>query len=129
MPWLITLFVIVPLILVAQKTFEHGYGGLILVPIFGLFALLPFLYAWRKCSSVGFAGAVVTRAICLAVFAYLGKQVYIGALPTWEFPTVPPGHLRGDEAASITGWGGLIVIWAVTFLLILREGKAESRKP
>ncbi len=127
MPWLILLFVILPIVLVLQKIFEHGYGGLILVPIYGLFALLPFGYAWLRSKALGPAGALVVRCACVAVFAYLGRKVYIGALPAWEFPAARPGQLRGDEAASIIGWGGLIVLSIVAFLLARWEGAAEEK--
>jgi hypothetical protein len=119
--------VILPIVLVLQKTFEHGYGGLILVPIFGLIALLPFGYAWQRAKSLGSLGTLVVRCACLIVFAYLCKKVYVGTLPASEFPSVRPGQLRGDEAAAIVGWGGLIFLSIIAFLMAWREGANERK--
>ena len=126
MPWLFALFVMLPAIMVLSKIFEKGYGGLIVVPIFGLIALIPFGYVWRRAKRLGFPGTALVRGICLLLFAYLCHKVYVGTLPAWEFPTVKPGQLRGDETAEFTGWGGLALLFIGVFFAHRHDTKASE---
>ena len=128
MRWLFFLFVVLPIVLVLQKTFEKGYGGLILVPIFGLIALFPFSYVWMRAKGIGFPGTALVRVGCLALFAYLCHKVYLNTLPVWEFPTVKPGQLRGDEAAGFAGWGGLVLVSIAVILAARLDGKTAARQ-